>query len=92
MHMLRKVSLVAALLGAYGMASADTLQMEGATPGQDTSRPARGMTQDRVEAEFGTPESRIAPVGDPPISRWEYAGFIVYFEYDRVIHAVAKRN
>jgi hypothetical protein len=92
MHRLRKVSLVAALLGAYGIAGADTLQMEGAVAGEDSSRPARGMTQDRVEAEFGTPEGRIAPVGDPPISRWEYANFIVYFEYDRVIHAVIKRN
>jgi hypothetical protein len=92
MHRLRKVSLVAALLGAYGIANADTLQMDGATAGQDTSRPTRGMTQDRVETEFGNPQARIAPVGDPPISRWEYANFIVYFEYDRVIHAVVKRD
>ena len=92
MDMLRKVSLLAALLGAYGLAGADTLQMEGASAGQDSSRPTRGMTQDRVAAEFGNPEARVAAVGDPPISRWEYANFIVYFEYDRVIHAVVKRN
>jgi hypothetical protein len=49
------------------------------------------MTQDRVQATYGTPQSRQAAVGDPPISRWEYPKFVVYFEYDRVIHAVLKR-
>ena len=32
-----------------------------------------------------------AAVGEPPITRWEYRNMIVYFEYDRVIHAVMKR-
>ena len=49
------------------------------------------MTQAKVEATFGQPGSRVAAIGDPPISRWEYADFIVFFEYDRVIHAVSKR-
>jgi hypothetical protein len=30
-------------------------------------------------------------VGEPPISSWEYPGMVVFFEYDRVIHAVMKR-
>jgi hypothetical protein len=49
------------------------------------------MTQDRVESEFGAPVSRHAAVGDPPISSWEYQNMVVFFEYDRVIHAVMKR-
>ena len=59
--------------------------------GEDGSRPMRGTTQAQVESKFGSPVSKKAAVGDPPISRWEYQDFTVYFEYDRVIHAVLKR-
>ncbi len=54
-------------------------------------KPTRGMSQERVQAEYGSPQSTRAPVGDPPITRWEYPGFVVFFEYDKVIHAVTKR-
>ena len=53
-------------------------------------KPTRGMTQEAVEASYGAPADARAPVGDPPITRWEYANFVVFFEYDRVIHAVSK--
>ncbi|MDH4106676.1 MAG: hypothetical protein OEW35_00010 [Gammaproteobacteria bacterium] len=75
-------------------AGADTLQMGGsefASQFEQPGKPKRGMTQANVEAQFGAPQSRRAPVGDPPISRWEYANFVVFFEHDRVIHAVSKR-
>ena len=91
MTKLRSIMLAAVFLGLGATASADTLQMEGTTPAADDARPMRGMTQARVEAKFGAPEAKIAAVGEPPISRWEYADMIVYFEYDRVIHAVVKR-
>ena len=54
-------------------------------------KPTRGMTQAKVESRYGAPATVKAPVGDPPITRWEYANFVVYFEYDKVIHAVHKR-
>ena len=53
--------------------------------------PTRGMTMEFVEANFGAPRNKRSPIGDPPITRWEYEEFIVYFEYKRVIHSVAKR-
>lgn len=53
-------------------------------------KPTRGMTQTAVEANFGAPASTRAPVGDPPITRWEYPNFVVFFEFDKVIHAVSK--
>ena len=89
---LRILTVFALLLGAYGMSSADTLDMEGVAPDASSGRPTRGMTAVSVESKFGTPQSKVAPVGDPPISRWEYQDFIVFFEYDRVIHAVVKRK
>lgn len=52
-------------------------------------RPARGMTMSTVESRFGAPTAKHPTVGQPPITRWDYAGFAVFFEKDRVIHAVA---
>ena len=54
-------------------------------------KPTRGMTQAKVEADYGSPQNARQAVGEPPITRWEYANFVVFFEYDRVIHAVTKR-
>ncbi|HJP39159.1 MAG: hypothetical protein QF483_03195 [Gammaproteobacteria bacterium] len=53
-------------------------------------RPNRGMSMDTVESKWGKPVIKQASVGDPPISRWEYSSFIVYFEYRSVIHTVVK--
>jgi len=56
-----------------------------------SERPKSGMTMDNVEKTFGAPAERHDAVGKPPITRWDYPAFSVYFENDRVIHAVAKR-
>ncbi len=56
-----------------------------------TTLPGRGMTKDSVEERFGSPADKIEAVGEPPISRWLYGSFTVYFEYDHVIHAVNNR-
>ena len=89
MTKLRLIAVVALLLGSA--AQADTLQMRGLSADGDGVRPTRGMSEASVEAKFGSPKSKQAAVGEPPISRWEYDNFIVYFEYDKVIHAVVKR-
>ena len=87
------LTLLALGLGATGLVHAQNLNMEGtdrAARFAESGKPTRGMTQASVEARFGTPSSRQAPVGNPPITRWDYPGFAVFFEYDRVIHAVSK--
>jgi len=91
MTKLRTISLIALLFAAMGTASADTLKMDGASAMSDDGRPSRGMTQASVESKYGSPASVKAPVGEPPITRWEYSGFVVFFEHDKVIHAVLKR-
>ena len=91
MATLRKFTVLAAFLGLAGLANADTMDMQGIQADSSQERPSRGMTQERVEERYGIPQARNAAVGDPPISSWEYEGFVVYFEYDRVIHAVNKR-
>ena len=91
---MRKLRLFTIFFMAFGLlagASAETVNMSGTSAGDDGSRPTRGMTAASVESKFGAPASKKAPVGNPPISRWEYPTMTVYFEYDRVIHAVRKR-
>jgi hypothetical protein len=55
-----------------------------------SQRPRSGMTMDNVERTYGQPTERRGAVGEPPITRWDYPDFSVYFEHDRVIHAVAR--
>ena len=55
-------------------------------------RPHRGMTMDQVRQGFGEPGRVLEAVGDPPITRWVYPRFTVYFEHDRVLRAVIRRE
>ncbi|MBT8092214.1 MAG: hypothetical protein KJN77_04195 [Gammaproteobacteria bacterium] len=91
MFKLRTILLPALLVAAFGMASAQTLEMDGMSADSGQARPSRGMSQARVQSKYGSPTAVKAPVGNPPITRWEYQDFVVYFEYDKVIHAVTKR-
>ncbi len=88
-------TLLAATAGALlaTAAHADTLAIDraGVDQANRQAMPSRGMSMRQVESGYGAPVSRRAPVGNPPISRWEYPGYIVYFEYSHVIHAVEKR-
>lgn len=83
---LSKIAMLA-LTGLALAANADTLE----TPSQPSASigPHSGLNMAKVEAAFGAPARRVEAVGQPPISRWEYPGFIVYFEQDKVIHTVA---
>ncbi len=50
--------------------------------------PKRGSTMSDVEKHFGAPTDKHPTVGKPPITRWDYTGFAVVFEGDRVIDSV----
>ena len=51
--------------------------------------PERGMSKTQVERDLGRPEQTRPAVGQPPISRWVYDDFTVYFEGDYTLHAVS---
>lgn len=53
--------------------------------------PGRGMTMTEVEKRFGPAAKKIAKVGIPPITRWIYEDFTVYFESQYVIDSVANQ-
>jgi hypothetical protein len=82
---------VAAALALSGAALADELKVP--APGSGADKPSSGMSMESVEAKYGAPARRVPAVGgastaQPPITRWEYPGFVVYFENNHVIHTV----
>lgn len=55
-------------------------------------RPQRGESQQLVLQRYGQPVEKMAARGTPPISRWEYPGFTVYFENQHTVHSVIKHR
>jgi hypothetical protein len=86
------VALLCTLLYGLGAASAmaETMIIDDQVQVRDSTvdKPKRGITMAQVEAKFGAPVTKHDAVGAPPITRWDYPGFAVFFEHDRVIHAV----
>jgi hypothetical protein len=79
----------AALSGMMGIAMAgDVLLIEKVEERMLRDLPGNGLTKAQVESRFGVPSERHAPVGEPPITRWVYDDFNVFFEYDLVIESV----
>ena len=52
------------------------------------SLPERGQSRASVLRTWGEPVKRHATVGQPPITRWDYRDFSVYFESGVVINSV----
>ena len=78
------------------LAHADTLLVDRVKQERSLDTPLRGMTMGQVEQRFGAPTEKLSPAGGdaprhPVINRWVYNRYIVYFERDRVIDAVANR-
>jgi hypothetical protein len=84
------------LLAASTSAHADVLLIERVAARAEIELPRRGSLMSQVETQFGAPQQRHAPVGGglpqhPPITRWDYPAFSVYFEHDHVVNAVVRR-
>jgi len=79
--MFRIIFSLAALLAALPVAQADILKIDNGKPVVVVleNRPHRGMTMDEVRQQFGEPMESRGPVGDPPITTWNYGDFIVVF-------------
>ena len=89
-------SLYAALITATALslplgASADVLLIDTIKQGSSVAHPARGLRMNAVKQRYGKPTREVPAVGQPPISRWEYPGYTVYFEHDIVLETVMHR-
>ena len=78
------------------MEASETAAAESMTPELSTPEateytvklPGRGMSMEMVQSRFGEALEKYSAVGDPPITKWVYKNFTVYFESEFVIHAV----
>jgi hypothetical protein len=68
--------------------SGDILMIEKVLEGMTRDLPGNGLTMAEVERRFGSPAERAPAVGEPPITRWTYADYSVYFEHELVIESV----
>ena len=94
---MRVLTQIACVLGlALSVASADTLiirpRVEPPNSAEGVLRPVRGMTMQAVRERFGEPIQRLPAVGEPPITRWVYDRFTVYFEGDLTLRALVNRD
>lgn len=91
---MRKEYLIVALgLFAAGTAGADVVSVPETANTPRMTVPAKGTSMAEVQKKFGEPRDKKATVGgdtprQPPITRWDYDGFVVIFEKDRVVDAV----
>ena len=76
------------LLGLIGTAAADVLLIEKVRERMARSLPDNGLTMEQVEQRYGQPVERRPAVGDPPITRWVYEDYSVFFEHQLVIESV----
>jgi len=88
----RNLLLIAVLAGGYAGAATVAVDNGITVKESDVATPPRGMTMDQVATKFGAPVTKVPAVGNPPISRWEYPGFVVYFQSNFVIHSVVANS
>ena len=89
----KRILLIGVLVAFSAAAAAGTVKVPVGQQGtalQGVKIPKRGIFMKKVEAEFGEPLAKSTPVGDPPISYWEYKNYFVYFEKNRVLDTVLK--
>lgn len=66
---------------------------QASAPASSPVLPGKGMSKSSVIAQYGQPREQRAPVGggsphQPPITRWDYEGYSVFFEHSHVVDTV----
>ncbi|MEH6556674.1 MAG: hypothetical protein V7459_05570 [Oceanicoccus sp.] len=90
-----KFIVATALISLALVSRAETILLPIASQGDylgDMAKPAKGQKQQQISSQFGEPMDISGPSGEPPITRWDYRDFSVYFEGDVVIHSVLKHR
>jgi hypothetical protein len=81
--------LLGASISMQAASAGDKLVIPGhVTTAETQMLPRRGINMDTVLSEFGEPDDRFGPVGEPPITEWVYGSFRVYFEDKTVLHSI----
>ncbi|HYQ71871.1 MAG TPA: hypothetical protein VET88_08080 [Gammaproteobacteria bacterium] len=89
MDSIRSLVLVLSLaLSGASPVFADVLLMEGIQSAPAVDAPRNGITMAQVRQQYGAPVTEHPAVGEPPITRWDYQSYSVFFEHDLVLHSV----
>jgi len=79
-------------LAQSGSVTADVLLIEEVRQSDRMELPENGTKKSEVRARYGEPASTQPTVGDPPITRWDYDSWSVYFEHDLVLFTVLHKG
>ena len=85
---LTRLFLISILMIISAGATADVLLIQQVRQAGRMDVPVNGMSMSEVESRYGNAKQRDAAVGQPPITRWVYDRWSVFFEYDRVLYTV----
>lgn len=86
---MRPLALLLGVLLLCSPALAQTLEIPLGQQGDAVAGlPQLGESKRSVLERFGLADEEHPAVGQPPITRWDYRSFSVYFEYDHVINSV----
>ena len=85
-----RIVFIALLLISAGLANADVLIVDEVRQVDRMPLPKNGQDMNAVESRYGAPMKRHAAVGEPPITRWDYAEYSVYFEHNLVLYTVLR--
>lgn len=83
-----KIIITLILLTFSSISISDILIINRINIDSNLAIPTKGMSMNQVTNQFGEPTHKNNPVGTPPITKWKYAKFSVYFESTWVINTV----
>jgi len=84
----RSLVLLSCLLLNSVPVFADVLLIDSIESAPAIQTPDRGLSMSQVRQQFGEPVTSAAAIGEPPITRWDYADYSVFFENDTALHSV----
>lgn len=70
---------------------ADVLIIDRVNQSMSFKTPQRGLSMNQVIQQFGEPTTKKQAIGNPPITKWMYENFSVYFEKNWVINSVVHK-
>lgn len=84
-------AVLASPLAAADVLLIDVIDESPVNSSEGLPRPSTGQSMQTIRQRFGEPLNVTPWVGDPPITRWTYNNFTVYFEHELVITSVVHR-
>lgn len=94
--MLKRIALIVLMMSPLSLTWADAVPESAPMIKHDAkptmALPTAGMSMATVTQKFGTPKTKHAAIGKPPITQWDYEQFSVYFEYSHVVHSIQRMN